>query len=139
MEVRMRFTGFLALTLAALLASTSASSATTLRCEMDFTLSSRAVFYKKAEGEGIVQCSNGESMRVNLRSEGGGFTFGKSTIDDGHGEFTGVTTINEVLGNYATGGAHAGAGESQAAIGLTKGEVSPSLKGKGRGVNFGVD
>ena len=117
----------------------SASTGNTLTCDMTFTLSSRAVFYKTASGQGTVTCSNGESMKVALEAKGGGFTFGKSTIDEGHGEFTGVRAINDVLGDYASGGAHAGAGESHAATGMTKGEVSLSLTGKGRGVDFGVD
>ena len=78
-------------------------------------------------------------MKVLLKSEGGGFTFGKSTIDDGRGLFTGVNHINDVLGEYVSGCAHAGAGQSAAATGLTKGEVSLSLTGKGRGVDVGVD
>jgi hypothetical protein len=123
---------------AAALASANANAAR-LRCEMDYTMSGWAAFYKTAKGEGVVKCSNGDSMRVKLKSEGGGFTFGKSTIDDGHGVFTGVMEIADVLGSYASGGAGAGAGKSSSAQGLTKGEVSLSLTGKGRGVNVGVD
>lgn len=115
------------------------ASAAGMKCTMSYTLSSWAAFYKTGSGEGTVTCSNGETMRVNLHSEGGGFTFGKSTIDDGHGEFTGVRQISEVLGDYVSGGAHAGAGESSAATGMTKGEVSLSLTGRGRGVDVGVD
>jgi hypothetical protein len=108
-------------------------------CDITYTLSSWAVFYKTARGHGTVTCSDGQSMDVLLRSEGGGFTFGKSTIDDGHGRFTGVHDISDVLGDYASGGAHAGAGQSAAASGLTKGEVSLSMTGTGRGVDLGVD
>jgi hypothetical protein len=124
--------------LIAVLAASSASAAG-MKCTMNYTLSSWAVFYKTSSGEGTVSCPNGETMKVQLRSEGGGFTFGKSTIDDGYGEFTGVLQITDVLGNYASGGAHAGAGDSAAATGMTKGEVSLSLTGRGRGVDVGVD
>ncbi len=110
-----------------------------LTCDMTYTLSSWAVFYKTARGHGKVTCSDGASMDVLLRSEGGGITFGKSTIDDGYAKFTGVHDISDVLGAYASGGAHAGAGNSAAASGLTKGEVSLSMTGKGRGVDLGVD
>jgi len=110
-----------------------------MKCTMSYTLSSWAVFYKTSSGEGTVTCPNGQTMKVELRSEGGGFTFGKSTIDDGYGEITGVRDIRDVLGDYVSGGAHAGAGNSSAATGMTKGEVSLSLTGKGRGVDVGVD
>ena len=110
-----------------------------IKCDLTFTLSGWAAFYKTSKGHGVVTCSDGKTMNVKLRSEGGGFTFGKSTIDEGRGEFTGVNVITDVLGDYASGGAHAGAGSSVAATGLTKGEVSLSLTGKGRGVNLGVD
>ena len=124
--------------IAALFASPAALAAS-MKCTMNFTLSSWAAFYKTTHGEGTVTCPNGQTMKVELKSEGGGFTFGKSTIDDGYGEFTGVRDIDDVLGNYVTGGAHAGAGNSSLAQGMTKGEISLSLTGKGRGVNLGVD
>jgi hypothetical protein len=114
-------------------------SASDVHCEMSFTLSGWSVFYKKYKGSGLVMCNNGQSMKVALKSEGGGLTAGKSTIDDGHGDFTGVHDIKDVLGDYATGGAHAGAGKSASASGLTKGDVSLSMTGKGRGVDLGVD
>ncbi len=116
-----------------------ASKTGDIHCEMSFTLSGWSVFYKKYKGNGTVTCNNGQSMKVALKSEGGGLTAGKSTIDDGHGDFTGVKDIKDVLGDYASGGAHAGAGKSTIASGLTKGEVSLSMTGKGRGVDLGVD
>lgn len=132
-----RFFFPVAATIAAL-ASLPASAAS-MKCTMQYTLSSWAAFYKTASGEGTVSCPNGQTMKVELQSKGGGFSFGKSTIDDGYGEFTGVREIDDVLGDYATGGAHAGAGQSNLAQGMTKGEVSLSLTGKGRGVDVGVD
>ena len=110
-----------------------------LKCEMSFTLSGWSIFYKIYKGTGSVTCTNGQSMKVALKSEGGGLTAGKSSIDNGHGEFVGVRDIRDVLGDYASGGAHAGAGKSSIASGLTKGEVSLSLTGTGRGVDLGVD
>jgi hypothetical protein len=115
------------------------ASAASMKCTMRYTLSSWAAFYKTASGDGVVTCPNGQTMNVELHSEGGGLTFGKSTIDDGYGEFTGVREIADVLGNYVSGGAHAGAGQSNLAQGMTKGEISLSLTGKGRGVDLGVD
>ena len=115
------------------------ASAASMKCTMRFNLSSWAAFYKTSSGDGVVSCPNGETLAVKLKSEGGGFTFGKSTIDNGYGEFTGVREIGDVLGSYASGSAHAGAGQSNLAQGMTKGEISLSLTGKGRGVDVGVD
>lgn len=125
---------------ALLLAAVSApAQAKSLDCKMRFSMSGWSAFYKIYKGSGTVTCNNGQSMKVSLKSEGGGLTAGKSTIDDGHGEFTGVNDITDVLGDYATGTGHAGIGESASASGLTKGDVSLSLTGSGRGVNLGVD
>lgn len=110
-----------------------------LACTMRFTLKGWSVFYKTAEGSGTVSCADGSTLAVKLSSTGGGLTVGKSTIDDGHGEFSGVKNIRDVLGDYAAGEAHGGATKSGAVTGLTKGEVSLSLTGTGRGWDAGVD
>jgi hypothetical protein len=110
-----------------------------VKCTMSYTLSGWSAFYKTYKGSGTVTCDNGQSMHVLLESKGGGLSVGKSTIDDGRGEFTGVRNIRDVLGDYANGSAHAGAGKEASATGLTKGDVSLSLTGKGRGVDVGVD
>ena len=68
-----------------------------------------------------------------------GISFGKTTIDDGHGDFSGVRNIREVLGDYAAGSAHGAAVKAGTSIGLTKGEVSLGLTGTGRGWDIGVD
>jgi hypothetical protein len=107
-------------------------------CHMRFYLSGWSAFYKTASGGGTVTCSNGQSMRVHIRAKGGGLTFGKTEIDDGHGAFTGVYNIHEVLGHYATAEAHAGAQASADSQVLTKGNVSLALSGKGRGWNLGI-
>jgi hypothetical protein len=77
-------------------------------------------------------------MAVKLRAKGGGLTVGKSTIDDGHGDFSGVSNITELLGTYASAEAHAGAVESAKAQVVTKGEVSLALSGTGTGWDIGV-
>ena len=102
-------------------------------------MSGWSALYVTAKGSGTVTCSNGQRMRVGLRTRGGGLTAGKSTIDDGHGEFTGVHDIHDVLGAYAAGEAHAGAVKSSQGAVLTKGEVSLALAGTGRGWDLGVD
>jgi hypothetical protein len=106
-------------------------------CQMKFNLKSWSAFYKTARGEGTITCSNGASASVGIKATGGGITFGKSEVVDGTGRFTGATSIEELFGSYVQAEAHAGAGRSADAQALTKGEVSLSLVGTGRGVDVG--
>ena len=108
-------------------------------CEMKFTMSGWSAFYKTASGTGVITCNNGQSMNVKLSAKGGGLTVGKSTIEDGHGKFSEVASMSELLGSYASGEAHAGAVKSAQAQVMTKGEVSLALAGKGEGVDLGID
>lgn len=110
-----------------------------LSCKMKFTLKGWSILYKTASGHGTVTCSDGSSMKVRLKSKGGGLTVGKTTIDDGHGEFTGVKNISDVLGGYATGSAHAAAVKAADATVVTKGEISLAITGTGRGWDVGID
>ena len=114
------------------------AQAATLTCKLDFSLAGWSVFYKTASGEGVVRCSNGQRLAVKINAKGGGLSFGKSRIDNGHGEFAGVRDIRDVLGSYATAEAHAGAVKSAKAQVMTKGEVSLALTGKGKGWDVGV-
>ena len=107
-------------------------------CEMKFTMSGWSAFYKTASGTGVITCNNGQSMNVKLSAKGGGLTVGKSTIEDGHGKFSAVANMNELLGGYAAGEAHAGAVKSAQAQVMTKGEVSLALSGTGRGWDLGI-
>jgi hypothetical protein len=109
-----------------------------IHCKLRFQLTGWSAFYKRATGSGTVSCDNGQSMRVHIRAEGGGLTFGKTEIDDGRGQFTGVYDIHEVLGHYGGAEAHAGAQASAASQVVTKGNVSLALSGKGRGWNLGI-
>jgi hypothetical protein len=132
------------LVLAALLASApflyagSAHAAGEISCKMRFELKGWSAFYKTADGTGRVTCSNGQSMTVHLRSRGGGLTFGKSNIE-GVGKFSGIFGINEILGTYVTGEAHAGAAASARGTVMTKGNVSLAMSGTGTGWNLGID
>ena len=107
-------------------------------CEMRFSLSGWSVFYKRSSGTGTIRCNNGQVMNVSLEARGGGLTFGKSTIVDGVGEFSGVNDISELIGGYASAEAHAGAARSAKAQVVTKGEVSLALSGTGKGWDVGV-
>ena len=117
---------------------TGAMAGGDVTCELSFQMSGWSVFYKESSGSGKIKCSNGQSMAVKLQARGGGLTFGKSTIDDGHGEFSGVSDINELIGSYASAEAHAGAVKSAKAQVVTKGEVSLALSGTGSGWDVGV-
>lgn len=120
------------------LLSLPAQAAGPVECTLDFKLSGWSVFYKTSSGTGTVSCSNGQRMSVRLESKGGGVSFGKSRIDDGVGEFSGVRDISEVLGSYATAEAHAGAMKSSKAQVLTKGDISLALAGTGEGWDIGI-
>lgn len=125
--------------LAVLTPAVAQAAAGDLNCQMHFSMSGWSLFYKTAEGSGVVTCNDGTHLDVKLESKGGGLTVGKSSIDQGQGNFTGVRNINDVLGDYAAGTAHAGAINSASATVVTKGEISLALSGKGRGWDLGVD
>jgi hypothetical protein len=129
---------FRALALVGCLALGNAAQAGAVDCKLRFTMSGWSAFYKRADGTGTVTCNNGQSMAVKLSARGGGLSAGKSTIRDGVGEFSGVQSINDVLGSYASAEAHAGAVKSSKAQVVTKGEISLSLAGTGDGWDLGI-
>jgi hypothetical protein len=107
-------------------------------CTMKFEMSGWSAFYKTSSGTGHVKCTNGQTATVKLEAKGGGLTVGKSSIEDGKGEFSGVKGIEEIFGSYVSAEAHAGAVKSSKASVMTKGEVSLALSGTGRGWDLGV-
>lgn len=123
---------------ALLIAAPSAQARGPIDCTLRFSMAGWSVFYKTASGEGTVSCDNGQRMAVRISAKGGGLSFGKSRIENGRGEFSGVHDIRDVLGTYATAEAHAGASKSAKAQAMTKGEVSLALAGKGSGWDIGV-
>jgi hypothetical protein len=131
-----RVIALLALLAAGPTASLAASA--NVDCEMTFTMKGWSAFYKTASGTGSIKCSNGQSMNVKLTAKGGGLTVGKSSIENGHGKFSAVAGIGELLGSYAAAEAHAGAVKSAKAQVMTKGEVSLALSGTGRGWDLGI-
>jgi hypothetical protein len=116
----------------------AATAGGNVSCKLSFQMSGWSVFYKESNGSGTIKCSNGQSMAVKLQAKGGGLTVGKSTIDDGRGEFSSVSNINELIGTYVSAEAHAGAVKSAKAQVVTKGEVSLALSGTGSGWDLGV-
>jgi hypothetical protein len=114
------------------------AQAATVDCKLRFTLSGWSAFYKRADGSGTVTCSNGQSMQVKLQARGGGLSVGKSTVRSGVGEFSGVQNIHDILGNYASAEAHAGAVKSAQGQVVTKGEISLALSGTGDGWDLGI-
>ncbi|MDQ3205198.1 MAG: hypothetical protein M3Q40_01490 [Pseudomonadota bacterium] len=135
----MKAYGFLsALCLCIAHAALPARAAGPLDCRLEFSMSGWSIFYKTSSGTGTVVCSNGQRMDVRIHTKGGGLTVGKSRIEDGVGEFSGVRGIQNVLGSYAAAEAHAGAVRSSKAQVVTKGDVSLALAGTGTGWDLGV-
>jgi len=121
------------------LAGTASQAATAdLDCKLHFSLTGWSAIYKHAEGHGTVSCADGTNMPVTIEAKGAGLTVGKSHIDNGTGRFTDVHAIDEVLGRYVEGEAHAGVVKSGSVQLLTKGTVSLALGGSGEGVDLGV-
>jgi hypothetical protein len=118
------------------LAAPAARADANLKCTMTFTMKGWSAFYQTASGTGTIHCSDGRSMQVRLSAKGGGVTVGKS-VESGHGEFSKVGSMSELLGSYASAQAHAGALNSAQVQVMTKGEVSLALSGKGRGWDLG--
>lgn len=113
-------------------------AARTMKCTMDFSLSGWSVIYQTADGHGTVTCANGQTMAVDIDAKGGGLSVGKYELVDGRGKFTHVTSIDDVLGSYATANAHVGVINSGHAAAMTKGPVSLALTGKGKGWDIGA-
>lgn len=109
------------------------------KCTMEYNLKSWSIFYKSGKGSGAITCDNGQSARVSIRSKGGGLTAGTSKIIGGHGVFSSTNDIRDLFGSYASAAAHGGAGDAGAAQALTKGDVSLTLTGSGKGINVGID
>jgi hypothetical protein len=115
-----------------------AAEAKKIDCELRYSLAGWSAFYKTAKGQGKITCDNGQTMRVAITVKGGGVTFGKTKIEDGHGKFSEVSNINDLLGGYAEAGVEAGAVKSTEATVLTNGTTTLALAGKGEGWSLGV-
>lgn len=132
----------LALAAAALLGTQQAMAQdqrAALGCKLSFSLQGWSAIYSHAEGRGTVSCTDGSTLPVLITAKGGGLTAGRTQVDHGVGRFTHVRAIDDVLGRYAQGEAHAGLTRSATAQVLTKGTVTLALHGSGEGIDLGVD
>lgn len=116
-----------------------AQPALAAKCSLKFSLKGWSAIYETANGTGVVTCDNGQSASVTIRTKGGGLTFGKTKIVNGKGDFSAVSDIREVFGNYAKAEVNAGMGQSSNAGVMTKGTVSLALAGTGQGITLGFD
>jgi hypothetical protein len=107
-------------------------------CELRFSLTGWSAIVKHAEGKGVITCTNGSSVHVNIVATGGGLTVGKYQVENGKGKFSDITHMSELLGSYVQGEANAGLVKSGTAQVLTKGNVSLALVAAGEGVNIGI-
>lgn len=105
-------------------------------CRLAFSLKSWSVFYKSGKGQGTITCDNGQSSPVQIRTHGGGVSFGKNEIS-GDGTFSKVKDIKELYGGYAESEAHAGASDSANAKALWNGDILLTLSGTGKGWDVG--
>lgn len=106
-------------------------------CTLRYTLTGWSVLYSTATGTGKVTCEGGRSLVVKIRARGAGLSFGRQRTLEGHGRFTGVYRIRDVLGSYMAIDAHAGVHRSGAAHVMTNGPVKLRMLGKGRGWDLG--
>jgi hypothetical protein len=128
--------GFVAL--ATGLGVTQPVKAASVNCTMRFDLTSWSILYKRSDGTGTITCSDRTILKVKLTANGGGLTVGKATIKGGKGNFSAVNSIEETLGTYVAADASFGTPKSGTAQVMTKGEVSLSLAGAGKGFGLGV-
>ena len=120
------------------LATPVAMAAGKTDCKLKFNLAGWSAFYKTASGDGTITCDNGQKLNVRIEAKGGGLSFGKSKIENGTGEFSGIHDIKDTLGSYAQAEAHAGASKSSGANAMTKGDVQLALAGTGKGWDLGI-
>ena len=124
--------------LVACLFAASPALARDLHCSLKYDMEGGGAFYKRSSGSGVISCDNGQSMKVTIESRGGGLTFGSSKIVGGIGKFSPVSSINDLIGGYATAEANAGGGSASKAQVVTKGSISLALTGRGTGRTLGV-
>lgn len=107
-------------------------------CRIQYQLKGWSFIYKEYRGSGVITCRNGQRASVSLVARSAGLTIGKSEISHGKGRFSEVKNIQETFGTYVLLNSHAGATKSVEGTVMTKGEVSLSQAGRGRGFDLGL-
>ncbi|MFI5179560.1 MAG: hypothetical protein ACHQO8_13400 [Vicinamibacterales bacterium] len=107
-------------------------------CTIRFHLSGWSAIYERVDGTGIVACSDGTSLPVEIEARGAGLTVGKPKVTIGTGKFAPVHQISDVIGTYEEDDVDAGVVKSGEAQLLTNGKVSLGLAGKGEGYDLGI-
>ncbi|MGE8225129.1 MAG: hypothetical protein ACN6RK_05010 [Stenotrophomonas sp.] len=116
----------------------ASAAAKDLSCGLAFTGNAWSAVVERGTGTGTVTCSDGSELPVVISAMGVGITAGRWSVDNGHGKFTHVRNIDDVIGSYAALGVDAGLDKSGTAQVLTKGSVSLALEGTGRGIDLGL-
>lgn len=109
-----------------------------LSCQLAFTGNAWSAVVERGTGTGTVACSDGAKLPVAISAMGVGITAGKWSVDNGHGTFTHVRKIDDVIGSFAALAVDAGLGKSGTAQVLSKGTVSLALGGTGQGIDLGI-
>jgi len=128
-----------ALTLGPVALANDSSAPAKKDCDMTYTLKGWSAIYKTAKGEGTITCNSGQTAQVKISVHGGGATFGKTEIYNGKAEISGVRSISDIYGSYASASAHGGVVKVGSVEAMTKGKVSLALAGAGEGVDIGLD
>lgn len=111
------------------------ASTADLDCKITFSMTLWSKTFAYADGNGVVTCENGQTMPVKISVKGNDVNIGKWNVDNGHGSFTDVHAVNDVLGTYAAaaGIGRAAMAKSGQAVVVTNGTVSLALAGTGEG------
>lgn len=124
--------------LACAIATQAMAQQRNLSCKLHFSSKEWSALYQSATGSGTVSCSNGASMPVDIRARGVGLSAGRWKITEGNGQFTRVSTIEDVLGNYLAISGQVGLYKAGTAQVLARRRVALALAGKGEGFDLGV-
>ena len=107
-------------------------------CKPHFSMSGWSAFYKTLSGWHGQLRQRPAHGGVDPQQRAAGLTFGKTCIENGVGEFSGVRDIHDVLGHYAAAGGARGAGKSGARAGGDQGRHLGWRCRQGRGLDLGV-
>jgi len=109
------------------------------RCHIYFDMSGWSFIYKVGNGEGRIECADGQKLNVKVGAHGGGFTLGTQDLKNAKGRFSGTANVKDLLGTYIEVDGHGGVGDGAAGGGraMFKGSKRLSLSGTGGGITIG--